>query len=237
MLHPRAVRRGVVRWTPGVQCRLLHGRTAHAVVQGRIRHDRRRDVGRHLHLRARICGRRRVLLHADGGGVHRRPADRRLRARSDLLSPAGGLPLPVSRRSLRRLGPPHRRLVLLPFEDGGGGPAPLCRLHGVAAARVRCLRRAVLGQCVPYDGPCLALHPAGRRQIAHTDRYAADGLPRRKPAAHGVFHHAGAGLVGGRYVPRGRGIAPVAHLFSSTTPHPTATSGRCSSPGSCCWSP
>ena len=200
-LYSRPVRRRVGFGPPCRQCRVLHRQPPHAVVHGGLRHDRRRDVGRHVHLRSGLRGRRFVLLHADGRGFHGGAARRGFRADPHVLPPAGGLALRIPRRPLRRRLAPHRGVVLLHFQDAGSRAAGLCRLRRDATAGLLALWYPVLGQCPDNDAFRVALHPAGRREVADLDRYAQDGLPRGEPRAVDRLHHAGPRPFVGRYGP------------------------------------
>ena len=131
-LYCRSVSRCVAFGPPGRQCRILHRQPPHAVVYGRFCHDRGGDVGRHLHLGAGIGGRRFLLLHADGGGLHGGTACGGLRADPDLLPPAGRLALRIPRRPLRCRLTPHGSVVFLRVEDVGRCAAGLCGLCGAA---------------------------------------------------------------------------------------------------------
>ena len=212
-VYRRTVRRRRPLGPQGRQRRLLHREPPHAVVHGLVRHDRRRHVGRDFHLGPRVRRRRLLLLHADGRGLHGRAADRRFPADSDLLPAAGRLALRIPRRPLRRRLAPHGRLVLLPVEDAARRLERLRGLRRDAAARLRPLRAAVLGQCRRHDGVRVALHAAGRRQVADLDRHAPDRLPGRQPRAVDPFHHAGPGAFDRRGGACGVGIAHVAHLL------------------------
>ena len=84
-LHRRPVRRRLPFGPQGRQRRFLHGQPPHSMVYGRSGHDRRSHIGRDLHFGARIGGRRLLLLHADGVGIHGRADGCRLRADPALL--------------------------------------------------------------------------------------------------------------------------------------------------------
>ena len=198
---------------PRRQRRVFLRQPPHAVVHGRLRHDRRRHVGRDVHLRSRLGRRRRLFLHADGRGLHGRTADRRFRADSHVLPPEGGVALRIPRRPLRRAVAPYRGVVFLRLEDAGGGPSHLCGLRRDAVAGLQPLRTSVLAQCGGHDALRMALHPAGRRQVADLDRYAQDGVSGGKSRAVDRLHHAGAGHVPARNDPRGRRVALFEDVF------------------------
>ena len=212
-LHSRPVRRRMGFGPPRRQRRLLHRQPPHPVVHGGFRHDRRRDVGRDFHFGSRLRGRRLVFLHADGRGFHGGAAGCGFRPHSHVLPPACGLTLRVSRRPLRRKLPPHRGVVFLHFEDAGRRAARLCGLRRDAAAGLFALRLPVLGQRPRHDVFRLALHPAGRRQIADLDRYAQVFLPRGEPRAVDRLHRAGTRPLVRRHGPRGLRFAHVAHFL------------------------
>ena len=201
---------------PGRQCRILHRQPPHAVVHGGFCDGRRSHLGRDVHLGSGIRGRRLVLLHADGRGIHRGAAARGLPADPHVLPPEGRLALRIPRRPLRGAVAPHGGMVLLHLENPRRGAARLRGLRGAAAAGLLPLRTAVLGQCPRHDAARLALYAAGRREVADLDRYAQDGVPCGEPCADDHLHHAR---------PRSS---------SSTTPPRGAISGRCSSRASCC---
>ena len=85
-------------------------------------------------------------------------------------------------------------LVLLHLQIARRRTARLCRLRRHAAARLRPLRTAVLGQHGRHDVLRLALYAAGRRQVADLDRHAQNGLPGRKRRALHRIHRAGTGI-------------------------------------------
>ncbi len=64
-----------------------------------------------------------------------------------------------------------------------------------------------------HDALRMALHPAGRRQVADLDRYAQDRVSGRKSRAVYRLHHAGAGMFPARHDPRGRRVALFEDVF------------------------
>ena len=196
-LYCRPVRRCVVVGPPGRQCGLLHGQPPHAVVHGGLCDDRGGDVGRYVHFGPGFCGRRLLLLHADGRGLYGGPAHRGLRPDPDVLPPAGCLALRIPRRPFRRGLAPHRSVVFLHFEDAGRSASGLRGVCGAATAGLRALRHSVLGQCPDHDVLRVALYVPGRGEVADLDRHAQNAVSGRESHPVDPLHHAGAGPFGG----------------------------------------
>ena len=87
--------------------------------------------------------------------------------------------------------PPHGGLVLLHLQIARRRTARLCRLRRHAAARLRPLRTAVLGQHGRHDVLRLALYAAGRRQVADLDRHAQNGLPGQEASCSASYSSCG----------------------------------------------
>ena len=147
------------------------------MVHGGFCHDRLRYIGSNLRIRAGHGGRQRILLPADGTGLCGRTTDYCLRPDPSLLPDESDVHLRLLARAVRILVLQDGGMVFLHLQDARCGCPAFSRMPDAPTDRIRTVRMAFYGQCVPDDALRLAIYVQGRSKIADLDRFVQDPLP------------------------------------------------------------
>ena len=164
------------------------------MVHRRNRHAGSAHFGCDLYLGSWYGGDQGLQLHADGPRLHCGLLCYSLCAHSVVLQAQPGVDLRLSGATLRWQYPQERRVVLLYQQDAGSRGTFLCRVRDPAAAGVLTAAHPLCRQRHRHHCPHFPLHPAGRRQDRHLDRYVKELLPDSVGCVEHLFCRQGSGL-------------------------------------------